>query len=139
MTKALKHGWTLSGNYQQLSLKQMEDEIFFNRKTHQRNGHIFAIEISLRPEQAMMTEYRTEMTVKQAHSILGHVSILQTLETAKNYGWKIKDLNETFIFEGLQIAKAKRLAVRKEERNKSTISGERLMIDISYTHQPEVS
>ena len=54
-------------------------------------------------------------------------------------GWIIKDLNETFSCEGCQITKAKRFMINKESRHKSTIAGDRLMIDISYAQQPNGS
>ena len=62
----------------------------------------------------MIVEDRKEVTIQQAHSILGHVNRHQTIETAKKNGWIIKDSNETFSCEGCQIAKAKRLMINKE-------------------------
>jgi hypothetical protein len=56
----------------------------------QENEHIFTTEISPRTEQALTAEYWKEMIVKQAHLILGYVNRLQTIETAKKCGWKIK-------------------------------------------------
>jgi hypothetical protein len=40
------------------------------------------------------------MTVKQTHSIMGHVKIFQIIETAKKCRWNIKDMNEAFTEEG---------------------------------------
>jgi transposase InsO family protein len=87
----------------------------------------------------MVVDERKKMTIKQAHSVLGHVNRHQTIETAKKNGWIIRDLAETFSCEGCQISKAKRLIINKESRHKSTIAGERQMIDISYAQQPNGS
>jgi hypothetical protein len=105
------------GDDNQVSLKKVEYQMTFDKMIHSINGHIFAIEISPRTEQAMMAEDWKEMTVNKYHLKLGHVSRLQTIETAKKCGWKIKYLNETFPCEGCQIAKAKILAISKESRN----------------------
>jgi hypothetical protein len=76
-----------------------------------------------------------QMMVKQYHSILGNVNRSQTLETSKKFGWKIKDFNEAFTCVGCQIEKATRWDKSKESRNKSTLPGERLMLDIIYARQ----
>jgi hypothetical protein len=103
------------------------------------NGHIFGINIVSQNEHAMVVDDRKKMTIKQAHSILGHVNRHHTIETAKMNGWIITDLKETFSCEGCQIAKAKRLIINKESRHKSATVGERLMIDISYAQLPNGS
>jgi transposase InsO family protein len=126
-------------NNQQLSLRKADDEMIFDKKIHSSNGHIFGIDIVSQNEHAMVVDDRKKMTIKQAHSVLGHVNRHQTIETAKKNGWIIRDLAETFSCEGCQIAKAKRLIINKESRHKSTITGERLMIDISYAQQPNGS
>jgi hypothetical protein len=48
-----------------------------------------------------------------------------------------QNLNEIFFSEGWQIAKAKRMAISKESSKKTTIAGERLMIDIRCAHQSD--
>jgi hypothetical protein len=106
--------------------------MIFKKNFHLRNDNIFGIEISSRNEQAMMAEERREMTVKQANSTFGHINGLQNLDTSK-----IKDMNKIFTYEGCHIAEAKRFAISKDPRNKSTISGERLMITVSYTYQSD--
>ena len=113
--------------------------MIFDKKIHSSNGHILGIDIVSTKEHAVIVEDRKEVTIKQAHSILGHVNRHQTIKTAKKNVWIKKDLNETFSCEGCQIAKAKRLMINKESRHKSTIAGERLMIDISYAQQPDGS
>jgi hypothetical protein len=70
-----------------------------------------------------MVQDRKEMTVvKQAHTRLGHVNRLQTLDTANKCSWKIKDLNKIFTCEVRQIVKAKRMTVRKVSRITSNIN-----------------
>jgi hypothetical protein len=44
-------------------------------------------------------------------------------------------LNEIFTCEGFQIAKAKRLDISKDSRNKSTIAEESLMINIVHLNK----
>ena len=68
LTKALKNGWILSGNNQQLSLRKADEEMIFDKKIHSSNGHIFGIDIVSTKEHAMIVEDRKEVTIKQAHS-----------------------------------------------------------------------
>ena len=49
-----------------------------NKKIHSGNGHIFGIEIVSQREKALVVKDRKELTIKQAHSILGHVNRHQT-------------------------------------------------------------
>jgi hypothetical protein len=110
LTKALKNGWELSGNNQQLSLRKADDEMVFDKKMYSSNGHTFGIDIVSQND-------RKKMVIKQAHSILGHVNRHQTIETSKKNVWIIRDLEDTFSCEGCQIAKAKRLIINKESRH----------------------
>jgi hypothetical protein len=116
LTKALKNGWELSGNNQELSLRKADDEMVFDKKIHSYNEHIFGIDIVSKNEHAMIVDDRKKMTIKQTHSIVGHINRHHTIETAKMNGWVITDLKETISCEGCQIAKAKRLLINKESR-----------------------
>ena len=71
-------------------------------------------------------------TVEEAHAILGHSGRDKTIATAKQLGWNLKNLSQRqWKCVDCQIAKAQRINMNKEDKHKSTIPGERLMIDIS--------
>jgi activator of 2-hydroxyglutaryl-CoA dehydratase len=51
-----------------------DEEMIFDKTIHSSNVHILGIDIVSTKEHAMIMEDRKEMTIKQAHSILGYVN-----------------------------------------------------------------
>ena len=72
----------------------------------------------------------------KAHGILGHPGRDLLLGTAGKLGWTLSEKNDKNCKDCMK-GKAKRMAINKEAKNKSTIAGERIMIDISSVKSEE--
>jgi hypothetical protein len=68
-----------------LSLNKNEDKFYQTKRFICTIITYLPLISSPRNEQAMMAEDRKEITIKQAHSILGHVNRLQTLFIENKY------------------------------------------------------
>lgn len=133
LTAAMTKGWKLFGDKNGIGIRNGNQEINFGDKIQSPKGTIFGVDIQPSVESSFLARSPSKLAYKQAHAILGHFGKDIVKTTAKAHGWQLidSDNDEKTQCNGCTVSKAKRVNMEKESTNKSTIAGQRLMIDTS--------
>jgi len=133
LTRVMKNGFDVAGRNNILSIRKGSWEMAFDQKIQSPNGFICGIDLYPIEEEHLInanTPSPIKLTYEKAHAMLGHPG-------AKLLEGTINDLKLSVLEKVDQeckdclMAKARRVVLPKEAKNKSTIPGERLCIDIS--------
>ena len=138
LTKAMKKGFTISGQKTTIEVSKGNWKLKFSKLLSENENFICGVNIKPTTEKIEIgfigNTPLKPTTLEAAHTILGHSGRDKTLATSKQLGWKISNpTNKSHSWKCIdcQIGKAQKLNVPKEDGDKSTTPGERLMIDIS--------
>ena len=143
-TRMMRRGWKMYGTDNAIVLKKGEHEIVFDIVVETAKGAIYACRFMREgcdsdeiTAVSTTSASGTKMSLKKAHSLLGHINIDATRAIAKVLGWNItRDKVDVCI--ACALAKAKQKNVCKlSERPKAVVVGGCLFIDLSVLTVPK--
>ena len=129
-------GWNVELKGTISKLKKEEKVISFHKKF--RKGRVFFHVLKNRKGRAGKEEQRWDLcgkpqkqyNFKAFHDLVGHASLETTRKTAQRLGIKLTGTIKTC--EDCLLPKMRKKKINKTSNGKSRISGERLLIDLSY-------
>jgi hypothetical protein len=133
ITAAIKHGWNISNQGQEIRLTKSSMMIAFDHLLKTEHGQIPAIAMVPRPADlaAVMLEHGTTADINVMHAVLGHANE-DTINRTELY-YNVKLTGNFVKCHHCALAKAKQKSVSKQADNdrKAKRIGERLYFDIS--------
>jgi hypothetical protein len=133
LSKMMKDGWTLGGNYATgITIQKGNKKVTFDLKINTRKGVVFAVYLKRNKEVAnVMTDIVKHMGIMEAHDKIGHGDERSTRKAAEALDIVITR-GTMQPCEACTIAKAKQKNVPKESEHVKAIDGERrIFLDIS--------
>jgi hypothetical protein len=138
LTKAMKNGWTVHGNDDEISILKGDLKINFDIKIPTAKGFLMSGYINRNVVETAATNdpTKTKLSVMAAHERLGHINEPETRKITKALGWELKQ-GDMGVCESCTVAKAKQKNVIKDsEHLPATKPNERIFLDIATIKKP---
>jgi hypothetical protein len=130
LTQSMRKGWNIRNQGLKFVLTKDNNWIVFDKVIKAHNGHINGIELVPVTTVANVTvDQGWVMDINTFHRSMAHIHQDALSKTADYYGNKLRGKFNT-CFE-CSLAKIRQQNVGKDSENRSSVPGERLLVDIS--------
>jgi hypothetical protein len=134
MNKALKSGFKLSNDGENISLTKGSASFTFDRIIKSLDGTVSGIKmVSLASPTAYVTQNKLEsgkgIDVNKFHEMIGHCGVNRLKKTAQVHGLKLK--GDFKVCEDCAVAKTRQKNLNKDWKCGIQVPGERVYLDIS--------
>ena len=136
LTAAMERNFSVVGTKDGIEIEKGPWKVKFNQKFGTPKGHVFGATIVPQGGNEFVNmNVEKQFGYEMAHQLLGHPGRNKLISTSERLEWTLtaRSGNEC---EDCLRGKARRMNVNKESKNRATMPGERLMIDISSVKTP---
>jgi len=135
LTKAIKNGWQLKSVGADLLLSSNRKEIKLGRSVLTENGHLVGIKMHPTENKSglLLGERQLKMGINIFHTTIGHPGEKLLWQTSQFLN--IELIGKFNVCKDCAIGKARQKNLNKENKNKSSIAGEQIYLDISSIQQ----
>jgi len=132
LTAALMKNCSIYNEGRAIVVEKNEVRVEFNEEIKTQNGYVCGARliVECNDQALIMPAGNKKCDVQLAHHLLGHVCEATVRESAKFYGWMLKNKMENC--DSCAMAKSRQKNMPKAAKTKSETPGERLFIDISH-------